>query len=1169
MGFKDLQDLVKGIRAHKQDEISFVQSALSEIHDEIKTTDVSRKAACVQKLAYLHMMGYDMSWASFHVLEVMSSTRFVYKRVGYLAAAVSFRENSDVLLLSTNLFKKDLNSSSPFDVIVALTCLSNVISTDLARDLVSDIMGLLNNSRAIVRKKAALILYKVFLKFPDALRPSFPRLREKLDDPDTCVVAAAVNVITELSRKNPKNYLVLVPTFFQLLTSTQSNWTLIKIVKFFGALTPLEPRLGKKLVEPLTHLISTTQAKGLAFECINTVVGGMMEHVGLVKLCVEHLRDFLGHEDQNLKYLGLRGLSKVMEVYPKMIVGMKDTIIACLEDPDITIRRRAVDLVCGVVTKKNITGIVRKLIKYVQESDDASYREHIVQRIIETCSKDNYKRVMDFEWYLEILVELAEVKGLMCGEKIGKEMFEVCVRVPSVREEAVELMLDTLKAPHLADGNLSDPTLFEVLNASAWVVGEYLHTVQGELADHIHDAIECLTPSRLSNFPSNVQAVYVQAALKVFALAVKEGVELQAVKDKFTKAYKPLESSVHIDVQERVIVFFRLVELQGEFEDTNVGLLLCRVFEEELNPISEKAQGKVKPPDGMDLDDPFDFDGADDDWSSEEESDDSDVDDQYFFLGRAGGDVVSGKPELGSTAEGDASSDLFYLRGATATGAPLANIDDIPTVKLTDNDLGLSRKERRALRQKEEKKRKGKHSERRRHKKHGHSKPVVVRAVESFEDSDGEPQVPHTGDATTDRLDVDLSAPLREDEALPTIEAYKTKTAEDVRLEMAKKQEVREMRRKERKEQKKEEEESERRRQEKRTKRKHGKKEEDEESKSRHRRHRRHHHRAEQGQEEKKEEPPKENAKAKAKKESKEEVSKDSKQSKGDDDLFDFLNTPETTQQSSAPVSGSTSTAPPDSSARASASTPTSSATRSFPFVISDLANDDYLQVSYNTQIQSTDGKTLTIPFLLNRIRGEDGLPGVHGPTITNIRMMLIDTKAISVLRASPDVLVQAPFVIRPGDTGGKLSMQVRFKTMRAHRLQGYVLYQADSVEKRLDFEMVIPTWIFFSPVQITKENFDVLLESGSLFLSKGRVELTHGRVIAQGLREVGGLLRAQPVDSTEMAVRMYAQSVKGHHLCVVVQAATEQVLVVNLYTSDERIGATLMNEVDAYFSTF
>jgi hypothetical protein len=45
------------------------------------------------------------------------------------------------------------------------------------------------------------------------------------------VQAAAVNVICELARKNPKNYLSLAPTFFNLMNSSTNNWVLIKIIK--------------------------------------------------------------------------------------------------------------------------------------------------------------------------------------------------------------------------------------------------------------------------------------------------------------------------------------------------------------------------------------------------------------------------------------------------------------------------------------------------------------------------------------------------------------------------------------------------------------------------------------------------------------------------------------------------------------------------------------------------------------------------------------------------------------------------------------------------------------------------------------------------------------------------------------------------------------------------
>lgn len=47
---------------------------------------------------------------------------------------------------------------------------------------------------------------------------------------------------------------------------------LIKIIKLFGSLVPLESKIGKKLLEPLTNLINSTSAMSLLYECINTVI---------------------------------------------------------------------------------------------------------------------------------------------------------------------------------------------------------------------------------------------------------------------------------------------------------------------------------------------------------------------------------------------------------------------------------------------------------------------------------------------------------------------------------------------------------------------------------------------------------------------------------------------------------------------------------------------------------------------------------------------------------------------------------------------------------------------------------------------------------------------------------------------------------------------------------
>jgi len=165
------------------------------------------------------------------------------------------------------------------------------------------------------------VLYKAFLRYPEALRPAFPRLTEKIEDTDPSVVSAVVTVLCELCIHNPQNYLPMAPTFYRLLqvpishlshlsarharpgarspqirqtcaapqaprsalltrwgwwcgqTST-NNWMTIKLVRIFGQLAPLEPRLGKKLVEPLRQIMTTTPAKSLLYECIRTVTHG-------------------------------------------------------------------------------------------------------------------------------------------------------------------------------------------------------------------------------------------------------------------------------------------------------------------------------------------------------------------------------------------------------------------------------------------------------------------------------------------------------------------------------------------------------------------------------------------------------------------------------------------------------------------------------------------------------------------------------------------------------------------------------------------------------------------------------------------------------------------------------------------------------------------------------
>lgn len=52
-----------------------------------------------------------------------------------------------LLMLATNMIRKDLNSQNQYDAGVALSGLSCFISADLSRDLANDIMTLVNNEK--------------------------------------------------------------------------------------------------------------------------------------------------------------------------------------------------------------------------------------------------------------------------------------------------------------------------------------------------------------------------------------------------------------------------------------------------------------------------------------------------------------------------------------------------------------------------------------------------------------------------------------------------------------------------------------------------------------------------------------------------------------------------------------------------------------------------------------------------------------------------------------------------------------------------------------------------------------------------------------------------------------------------------------------------------------
>ncbi|KAK3241234.1 hypothetical protein CYMTET_48985 [Cymbomonas tetramitiformis] len=510
---KNLKDMITGMRTAKGNEESYINACIQEIHKEIKSTDPRMKGLALQKMTYLVMLGYDMTWASFNVVEVMSQPRLHLKHCGYHAASQSFELSTDVILLIPNLIKKDLAGTNMYEAGFALDCLANVMTPDLARDLVSDVFTLLNSSHAHLRKKACLTLYKAFMHYPDSLRPAFSRLTEKLEDDDPAVVCAVVGVLCELCMHNPQNYLPLAPTFFRILCASNNNWVTIKLVKMFAVLCPLEPRLIKKLVEPMMEIMRSTPAKSLLFECIRTVTSGMSSSSALVRLAIEKLQDFIGEPDPNLKFLGLSALEDLLPNFPKAVGEHRETIFRCLQEGDITIQLRALSLVQGMASRRNIIGSVTTLMMHMRIAEQP-LRDDLVAAVLTMCRRDRYSLLNDFYWYVAVLSELARVPESKHGEEVGRQLIDVSVRVEEVREDAVKAVRSLLMDQTLIEDKPANLTVTKVLQAAAWITGEYAAVVDDKI-----EIAQALLSREVARLPAEVQQAYVQALLKMFVSA--------------------------------------------------------------------------------------------------------------------------------------------------------------------------------------------------------------------------------------------------------------------------------------------------------------------------------------------------------------------------------------------------------------------------------------------------------------------------------------------------------------------------------------------------------------------------------------------------------------------------------------------------------------------------
>merc|ERR1719245_2740418 len=283
-------------------------------------------------------------------------------------------ENQEVQTLITNYLKIDLNSSNQFITGLALCTLGSIASGEMARDLAPEIEKLLKSSNAYIRKKASLCAFKIVKKVPELMEMYIPVTRSLLSEKNHGVLITGIVLMTEMSERSPdtlQHYKRVVPNLVRILknlimsgyspehdvSGISDPFLQIKILRLLRILGKDDPEASETMNDILAQVATNTETSknvgnAILYETVLSIMDIQSES-GLRVLAVNILGRFLLNSDKNIKYVALNTLLKTVTMDNQAVQRHRATILDCLKDPEVSIKRRAMELSFALINQSN------------------------------------------------------------------------------------------------------------------------------------------------------------------------------------------------------------------------------------------------------------------------------------------------------------------------------------------------------------------------------------------------------------------------------------------------------------------------------------------------------------------------------------------------------------------------------------------------------------------------------------------------------------------------------------------------------------------------------------------------------------------------------------------------------------------------------------------------
>ncbi|XP_044540705.1 AP-2 complex subunit alpha-2-like, partial [Gracilinanus agilis] len=130
----------------KEAEIKRINKELANIRSKFKgdkALDGYSKKKYVCKLLFIFLLGHDIDFGHMEAVNLLSSNRYTEKQIGYLFISVLVNSNSELIRLINNAIKNDLASRNPTFMGLALHCIANVGSREMAEAFAGEIPKIL------------------------------------------------------------------------------------------------------------------------------------------------------------------------------------------------------------------------------------------------------------------------------------------------------------------------------------------------------------------------------------------------------------------------------------------------------------------------------------------------------------------------------------------------------------------------------------------------------------------------------------------------------------------------------------------------------------------------------------------------------------------------------------------------------------------------------------------------------------------------------------------------------------------------------------------------------------------------------------------------------------------------------------------------------------------